>query len=229
MFLTGNMISIKTLTLSSLALHGIAVIALAMVLVTLVRGCFVVITDEQVTMPVFCIVIGMLSSASLALQVIAIDKIHDDNGICDRDTYFPTGWNENFPFQTYPEYAYFKYFHECKMGPDGRRAKESIAISGFVTFFALISATIMLLRDNSTSAQVANSDSKFQKDMVQLFPLDVTGKKNGQGAKEQGETRRTRRNDTGATVIMSSRSSHEDDATDIDDDEASFFESTIPV
>jgi hypothetical protein len=220
MFLDGNnMDSIKALAISSLVLHGIVVLALATFLIALVRGFFVV-DKNRVTMPIFCIVIGMLTSASLALQVVALDKIHDENGICDRDTYFPTGWNENFPFQIYPEYAYFKYFHECKMGPDGKRAKESIAIGGFVTFVALMSAIVMLLLRNSSAAgQIANVDES-KRNLMQKVPLSDTTKKNGQGAKHAAEQQQGQR----------SSSDHEDDdATDIDDDEESFFENNTSV
>jgi hypothetical protein len=54
-----------------------------------------------------------------------------------------------FPFQTYPSYAYFKYFHECKLGPDGYRAKASIKFSSLFCAIALISAivTLMQIRD----------------------------------------------------------------------------------
>lgn len=212
------MISIKALTVSSVVLHGIVVVALGMFLMALIRG-YVLVDNKRATMPIFCIVIGMLTSASLALQVVALDKIHDENGICDRDTYFPTGWNENFPFQIYPDYAYFKYFHECKIGPDGKRAKESIAIGGFVIFLALMSATFMLL-SNSSAGQVANNDA-CKNNLMQMFPLDATAdKKKRKIAKLAAE---------GETSNSSSRSDHEDDATDIDDDEESFFENNTPV
>lgn len=214
MFLDGNnMDSIKVLAVSSLVLHGIVVLALATFLIALLVRGFFVVDKNRVTMPIFCIVIGMLTSASLALQVVALDKIHEENGICDRDTYFPTGWNENFPFQIYPEYAYFKYFHECKMGPDGKRAKESIAIGGFVTFLALMSAIVMLLLRNSSAAgQIANVDES-KNNLMQKFPLRDMTKKNAE--QQLGQ--------------RSSNDHEDDDATDIDDDEESFFENNTSV
>lgn len=189
MFMDGHMSSIKALTISSLALNSLTVLSLVVVLalMTFARGSvFLERTKAALTMPMFCIGIGMLSSASLALQVVALDKIHDENGICDRDVYFPTGWNEDFPFQIYPEYAYFKYFHECKMGPDWKRAKDSIVIGGLVTFLSMMSATVMLLFMMSRHGQQVGDEEEMKSSgVMRRFPVGV--KKGHKNSRSRGD------------------------------------------
>ncbi len=63
------------------------------------------------------IVLGMIGTA-LHLHTLALSKLDEEGGICDRNTYFPDGWYDKYPLQYYRDYAYFKFFHDCEMGED---------------------------------------------------------------------------------------------------------------
>ncbi|GFH51533.1 predicted protein [Chaetoceros tenuissimus] len=109
--------------------------------------CFVSRTpllSEKVKEVIFFITIAIAFVTALSLQVYAFDSLHSDGGVCDRDTYYPTAWNENFPFQTYPAYSYFKFFHKCSLGKDGKKIKATIALNGIIAFMATVIALFNL-------------------------------------------------------------------------------------
>jgi len=123
MFAGGNLCSAKLLSLISIGINGFVFFGLFFMAVMIARGMKV---DNKARSAVWSILVSIVTATSLALQAIAFDKIHDEGGICDRDSYFPYEWDEKFPFQIYPQYAYFKFFHDCSFGPDGQSARASI-------------------------------------------------------------------------------------------------------
>jgi|AntRauTorckE5430_2_1112549.scaffolds.fasta_scaffold02232_1 hypothetical protein len=160
MFLEGNLKTTAALSFGSIVINGMLVLFLVFRAVTSILRGRVVLLESKRTSAICSIAVSVLSATSLALQAVAIDKIHDEGGICDRDSYFPDEWNAKFPFQLYPSYAYFKYFHECKVGPDGNRVKMSIMFSALVCAIATAHALVMLLqipRDQSGGRRIMAS------------------------------------------------------------------------
>jgi hypothetical protein len=182
MFMEGNLSASAALSLSSIMANGIVILGLlvfgARRIGSVVRG----VQEPEIkatTSAILSIGVSILSAASLALQAVAIDNIHDEGGICDRDSYFPDQWNVKFPFQIYPSYAYFKYFHECKLGPDGHRAKASIAFGSLFCAIALVSAivTLMQIRDEDSSSSCSGRGSIAAATIMASFPVKTGSEK----------------------------------------------------
>ena len=195
MFMEGNLSTSAGLSLSSIMTNGIVILGLVLIgarrIGSVVRG----VQEPEIkatTSAILSIGVFILSVASLVLQAVAIDMIHDEGGICDRDSYFPDQWNVKFPFQTYPSYAYFKYFHECKLGPDGHRAKASIAFSSLFCAIALISAIVALMqiRDEDSSSCTGRGGSNDAMGMAG-FPVKIGSAKtrNNKKKSKQKENR----------------------------------------
>jgi hypothetical protein len=110
MFAGGNLSSAKLLSLISIGINGFVVFGLFFMAVRIARGMKV---DNKARSAVWSILVSIFTATSLTLQAIAFDKIPDKGGICDRDSYFPDEWDDKFPCQIYPQYAYFKFFHDC--------------------------------------------------------------------------------------------------------------------
>ena len=163
MFAGGNLSSAKLLSLISIGINGLVVFGLFFMAVRIARGMKV---ENKARSAVWSILVSIFTATSLALQAIAVDKIHDEGGICDRDSYFPHEWNEKFPFQIYPEYAYFKFFHDCTFGPDGQSARASIFVSASVCAVASFTAIAMLMQLSDTIKASHNTTLKKG-----LFPL----------------------------------------------------------
>lgn len=177
MFLEGNLSTTAALSISSIVINGILVIGLLFTGISLLRG--IVLFEGEIAWAIFTIVISILSATALALQAVAVDKIHDEGGICDRDSYFPDEWNVKFPFQLYPSYAYFKYFHECKVGSDGNHAKMSIIFSTLVCAVAMISSIVMLLqipREGSGSRGIMARKTSSKKLGISIPPEVSSGR-----------------------------------------------------
>lgn len=166
MFAGGNLSSAKLLSLISLGINGFVVFGLFYTAVRIARGMKV---ENKATSAVWSILVSIFTATSLALQAVAVDKIHDEGGICDRDSYFPYEWNEKFPFQIYPEYAYFKFFHDCTFGPDGQSARASIFVSASVCAVASFAAIAMLMQLSDAKVKVCH-DTTFKKGG---FPLKM--------------------------------------------------------
>ena len=158
MFTRGNLKTAKILSLSSIVINAFVVVGLVYAAVRIAKG---VIVENRVTAAIFNIVVSTFTATALALQAVAVDKIHDEEGICDRDSYFPHEWNEKYPFQMYPQYAYFKFFHECKLGPDGHRARASIIFSALVCAVVTCSAIVSLM--HISDANVKSSGDVVKK------------------------------------------------------------------
>jgi len=224
MFMEGNLSASAALSLSSMMVNGIVILGLVFIgarrIHSLVRGVKVP-GIKATTSAILSIGVSILSAASLALQAVAIDKIHDEGGICDRDSYFPDQWNVKFPFQIYPSYAYFKYFHECKLGPDGHRAKASIAFSGLFCAIALISAivTLMQIRDEDSSSCIAERSSSSA-DMLIMASFPV---KTGSG-QTRNSKKKSKHMETSVLVT-----SYPDDESDIPSGESSDADSTVSM
>ena len=141
MLLEGQINMVKALTLCSHILDGMVIIALSVTgIVLVVKGN---VRTSNTTACIFSIFIGIAFAISLSFQVLALEKVYESD-ICSRDEYFPKGWSDRFPLDLYPEYAYFNYFSECKLGPDGIAAKEAIYYTGGACATALL-VTITLL------------------------------------------------------------------------------------
>ena len=172
MFMEGNLSTNKSLSLSSIFINGIVILVLLFIgvlrLALIVKGSAAV--ESKATSAIFSIVISIILATSLALQVVAIDTIHDEGGICDRDSYFPDEWNVKFPYQIYPSYAYFKYFHECKIGADGHRAKNSLIFNSLACAIALGSAIVMLMQIPGREGSCAGGD------IMAKFPVQIAEK-----------------------------------------------------
>ena len=142
MFKEGNLGSIEFLIIAGM------VITMIVAIFAIVRACCFVtrtqLLSETVKEVTFCVTITITLVASLSLQAYAFDSLHSDGGICDRDTYYPTAWNENYPFQTYPAYSYFKFFHKCSLGKDGVKIRAAIALNGIIAFMATVIALFNL-------------------------------------------------------------------------------------
>jgi hypothetical protein len=110
MFAGGNLSFAKLLSLISIGINGFVVFGLFFMAVRIARGMKV---DNKARSAVWSILVSIFTATSLTLQAIAFDKIPDKGGICDRDGYFPDEWDDKFPCQIYPQYAYFKFFHDC--------------------------------------------------------------------------------------------------------------------
>ena len=154
MFAGGNLCSAKLLSLISIGINGFVFFGLFFMAVMIARGMKV---DNKARSAVWSILVSIVTATSLALQAIAFDKIHDEGGICDRDSYFPYEWDEKFPFQIYPQYAYFKFFHDCSFGPDGQSARASIFVSASVCAVASFTAAIAMLMQLSEDTKVKGS------------------------------------------------------------------------
>ena len=163
MFAGGNLSFAKLLSLISIGINGFVVFGLFYMAVRIARGMKV---DNKARSAVWSILVSIVTATSLALQAIAFDKIHDEGGICDRDSYFPYEWDEKFPFQIYPQYAYFKFFHDCSFGPDGQSARASIFVKALACAVASFTAIAMLMQLSDTIK--ASHNTTLKKD---LFPL----------------------------------------------------------
>jgi len=171
MFAGGNLSSAKLLSLISIGINGFVVFGLIFIAVRIARGMKV---ENKATAAVWSILVSISTATSLALQAIAVDKIHDEAGICDRDSYHPDEWNEKFPFQIYPQYAYFKFFHKCKFGPDGQSARASIFFSASVCVVASFTAIAMLMQLSDSKVK-GSHNTTFKKSFPLKMPMaDLT-------------------------------------------------------
>ena len=165
----GNLNATKLLTRSSQILTGVGVFILVAGVLALMRRSVV---SNKVTTSITCIIVAIFTSVSLGLQVLALDKIHDEGGICDRDEYYPNGWYDRFPLHSFPGYAYFKFFNECKMGHDAHRARQAIVINCFTCACALISAIVLLMQiPNQAREADEDLDNKGISNVMGHFPV----------------------------------------------------------
>ena len=141
MLLEGHINMVKVLTLCSQIIDGMIIVALSTTgIVLVVKGN---VLKSNAAACIFSIVIVIAFAISFSFQVLALENVYESD-ICSRDEYFPKGWSDRFPLDLYPEYAYFNYFSECKLGPDGIAAKEAIYYTGGACATALL-VTITLL------------------------------------------------------------------------------------
>lgn len=149
------------------------VITMIVAIFAIVRACCFVtriqLLSEKVKEVTFCVTITITLVTSLSLQANAFDSLHSDGGICDRDTYYPTAWNEDFPFQTYPAYSYFKFFHKCSLGKDGVKIRVAIALNGITAFMA----TVIALFNLASILKTTNTD------YVEKALKDILSRNNG--------------------------------------------------
>lgn len=158
MFMEGNLYSSKALSGCSLIATAVLTVIVTVRFVSLLRGYTM---KKRAMEAIFYLAVVVLAIVSATLQGIALDMIHMEDGICDRDSYFPTTWNELFPFQIYPDYSYFKFFNKCSLGPDARRVTASIVIHGFMAFFAVTATSIILIKMSKDTGDSSEPHDKL--------------------------------------------------------------------
>jgi len=73
---------------------------------------------------------------------------------------------------SFPGYAYFKFFNECKMGPDAHRARQANIINCLNCACALISAIVLLMQIPNQAREADDDlDNKGISNVLAHFPL----------------------------------------------------------
>lgn len=199
MFLKGNLHSVKALLLSSSIVDMVAVILL------LVTGVFIwkmkksrtessfgnhkemhigeeTIQPQMRTPILLELLLVVMTGTAMGLHLLALSRVNEDGGICDRNNYFPDGWFDRYPLQSYREYAYFKFFRECEMGKDGVNSvvSKNCQIMAFtVSCVSLLMRLydILLSKDDETCSKdddtVGSTETAAGQDVLKQFPLQV--------------------------------------------------------
>ena len=146
-FFTHGFKSTEALMLYSFILTGFVSLSLFITIALAVLKGTIGKTNE-INDAILFMFVAMVTVISLTVQILAINKIHDAGGICDRGAEFlPDEWFSGLVAMYASELnsSYLSFIHVCKLGPDGERAFLSIILNGATVGAAILCVFAMMV------------------------------------------------------------------------------------